>query len=183
MENGGAREEFEDFVGGVVSLDEVQRSESRGGFEHLMGRIARGRGSGRGTPSVLGGGLLVLGSAVLALMPSPGAIQDSDFWRVARSAGADVLALGNAAALPMLLAGALLLVAGAAAGYGQLGVEELAGGLGAVGLGASVLLWIGVVVLWVINLFVLLLIIAAYVIAAIFGMAILFGALAGLANS
>lgn len=174
--------EFKEFVGGVVALDEARRTESDGGFESVMDRIA-GTGTGFGPPSILGGGLLLLGGAALVLLPAPEAIQGSNYWRVARSAGSEVLALGDATALPMLLAGALLLVAGVVLGYRTAGAAEIAGVLGSAGLGFSALLWVAVGVLWLVNLVVLLTIIVAYIVGTIVLLAIFFGMLTGLANS
>lgn len=177
--------EFEQFVGDVVSLEEIEGERSGTRFEDLMGRITS-VGRGEIVPSAaLGGGLMVLGGALAALLPNPDSIRSSGFWRIGRSAGAQAMSIGDGAAGPMLIAGVALLIAGLLlcyrAGAAAL-VVPVVSIVGVAGLALVALLWIAVVLLWCANLALLVLIIFGYVVLTVVILGAVFGMLLGLSS-
>ncbi len=177
--------EFEQFVGDLVSLEEIEGENSGPRFEDLIGRITS-VGRGEIVPSsALGGGLMVLGGALAALLPNPDSIRSSDFWRVGRSVGAQAMSIGGGAADPMLIAGVALLIAGLLLSY-RAGAAALVvpavSIVGVAGLALVALLWIGLVLLWCANLALLASIIFGTVVLTIGILGAVFGMLLGLSS-
>lgn len=176
-------DEFREFVEGLVPLDEAQRQRdgARSPFETITERISGRSGVGFHGSFFTGGGLLLVAAALAALMP---ARAEGGFWRVGRGTVADLLAVGNGAAVP-LLAGAIALVAlagvaalrGGGFARGLVVVQPFIGGVGVAGVG---LLWVGVLAFVLLNLIVLLLIIVANIVGAILIVAVFIGMLVGL---
>lgn len=182
--DGAPSPEFEQFVGDLVSLEEIEGEKSGTRFDDLMGRITST--GGEFVPSsTLGGGLMVLGGALAALLPNPDSIRSSDFWRVGRSAGAQATSIGGSAADPMLIAGVALLIAGLLLSY-RAGTAALVvpavSIVGVAGLALVALLWIAVALLWCANLALLVAIIFGYVVLTIGILGAAFGMLLGLSS-
>jgi hypothetical protein len=185
MAVGASSGEFEDFVGSVVPLEDIEQSHSGAPFENLMGRIAGERGQ-LVPSSAVGGGLLILAGGLAALLPDPADIRASHFWRVARSMGAQVVSIGNEAALPLVAVGTVLLALCLVLTYRAQAGAELVGAIGTVGVAGIALialLWAALAVLWLVNLAVMVLIIIAYIIGAIIAIGVFIGMLMGLASS
>jgi hypothetical protein len=182
----GPSDEYARFVGGLVSLDEAQGSDSGPGFDGLMDRLTSVGGRAPAPLSaMLGGALLLLASGLAAVLPHPATIRASHFWRVASDLGADVVGAGHGAVLPMLIAAGLFLAGGFALGSMTDSDSGLAAGLSLIGglaIGFVGLLWIFFIALLALNLVVLALIIFAYVVGMIVVVGIFFGLLAGLAS-
>jgi hypothetical protein len=174
-----SRNVYQEFVGGLISLDKAQRQREEGAssFASLVDRLA-GSGGDWHISSFAGGGLLAGAALVAAALPSPGIAGDS-FWRVGPRAVVDVLTVGNALVVPLALAALLLLALciGALLHRGDranryLAVQPFVGGIGLLGV---LLVWAAFLALTIANLVVLILIIIAYVVATIFITALVIG--------
>lgn len=181
-------EEWEDFVEGVVALDEVQPQgddQSGSPFEALAGRIAESARLDLRFSFLTGVGLLLVAAGLAALLPSANTASDT-FWRIGRDLAGQLLAVGNALAIPLGLAALVFLVIALAAALrdSQLGrsvlvVQPFIGGAAVISAGA---IWAAFLALALVNLAVLVLIIVAYVVGAIIVLAIFFGVLIGMLN-
>lgn len=176
--------EFEQFVGDLVSLEDIEGEKSGTRFEDLMSRITSS--GGEIVPSsALGGGLMVLGGALAALLPNPDSISSSGFWRVGRAVGAQAASIGGGAAGPILIAGVALVIAGLLLSY-RAGAAALVvpvvSLVGVAGLAVVALLWIALVLLWCANLALLVLIIFGYVVLTVVILGAVFGMLLGLSS-
>lgn len=179
-------DEYRALVEGLVPLDEAQSQQddrASNSFEGLFERITGRSAVGFHVSFLTGAGLLLIAAALAALMPGR---VDGDFWRVGRDTAADLLAAGNGAALPLMIAAlALVALAGLAAvrggdfGRGVVLAQPFIGGAGVAGVS---LLWAGFLAFALLNFVVLLLIVTFYIVATMVIVALFIGMLTGLAR-
>lgn len=164
--------EFAQFVEDVVPFEELRDDSTRdsrsSSFATIAERVPVSVERFQGNTYI--GGLLLAGAAALALLLPSGATTEDGFWRVGETAGAQLLAVGGAVAVPLALVSAAVLLAAALANslsrnvLGRLTDISFFVGIGAVvGVGLMWLLFAG---LMLANLFVLGLIILAYIVGA-----------------
>lgn len=164
--------EFAQFVEDVVPFEELRDDSTRGSrsssFATIAERVPVSVERFEGNPYI--GGLLLAGAAALALLLPSGATTEDGFWRVGETAGAQLLAVGGAVALPLaLVAAAVLLAAGLANAPNRDVLGRLSNISFFVGIGALAgvgLMWFLFAGLMLANLFVLGLIIVAYIVGA-----------------